>query len=168
MNCTKCGAQLPDGAAFCTSCGAPVSPQPRQPAPQPQPQPQYQQQAPQAQHQQQAPQAQYQQAAPQQQPQPQPQPQYQQPAPQPQSKNTTLLVAFIFNIISLAGTLFATIGTGFAVVAYAWEIPMTIYLYKVYQGQKPNTTAFGVCELLFVSLVAGILLLVSKKDSNAA
>lgn len=44
--CTHCGAQLPDGARFCTSCGTPVAaapaepaPQPTQPAPQPRPQP---------------------------------------------------------------------------------------------------------------------------------
>ena len=36
MNCTSCGAVLPDGTSFCTSCGAKVIPQtPVQPAPAP-------------------------------------------------------------------------------------------------------------------------------------
>lgn len=34
MFCTTCGAQLPDGARFCSKCGAPVAPAPK-PAPEP-------------------------------------------------------------------------------------------------------------------------------------
>lgn len=32
MYCLKCGAQIADGEAFCSACGAPVSAQPQQPA----------------------------------------------------------------------------------------------------------------------------------------
>ena len=42
MNCTSCGAVLPDGTSFCTSCGAKVITQtPVQPAPAPAPVQQY-------------------------------------------------------------------------------------------------------------------------------
>ena len=70
MFCPKCGAQLPDGTTFCTSCGQPLA---QQAAPQQQAyqQPQYQQ--PQPQQYQQPYQPQYQQQYQ--------QPQYQQPQP---------------------------------------------------------------------------------------
>lgn len=72
--------------------------------------------------------------------------------------DTTLkLIAFIFNLIS-------TIGVGWTIIPLAWMIPMTVVSWGIYKGTKKNTVAFGVCTLLFVSLVAGILLLCAKKD----
>ncbi len=74
------------------------------------------------------------------------------------SNDTNLrLVAFIFNLIS-------TIAIGWTLIPLAWMIPMTVISWGIYKGTKRNTVAFGVCTLLFVSLVSGILLLVSKKD----
>ncbi len=70
---------------------------------------------------------------------------------------TLKLVAFIFNLVS-------TISIGWLLVPLAWMIPMTIISYGIYKGTKKNTTAFGVCTLIFVSLVGGILLLVAKKE----
>ena len=67
------------------------------------------------------------------------------------------LVAFIFMLLSL-------IGTCWLIIPLAWMIPMTVISWRIYKGQKPNTTAFGVCTLIFASLVAGILLLISTKD----
>lgn len=46
----------------------------------------------------------------------------------------------------------------------AWWIPMAIYIYKIYKGERNNTVAFGVCTLLFLNPVSGILLLCSTKD----
>lgn len=93
------------------------------------------------------------------------------PAPQPaayqqtttrvvssRSEDGTLrLIAFIFCIIS-------TVCSSWLIVPLAWMIPMSVVCWGIYKGTRPNTTAFGVCTLLFVSIVAGILLLVSKKD----
>lgn len=131
------------------------------------PQPQIQPQAPQPQP------AQYQVPQPQPQPAPYQAPQgsgqYQQPY-QPQQPygyaqpagsvsgtyyvsdqdKTLRLIAFIFNIISL--------------VTMCWLIPMCVISWGIYKGTKANTVAFGVCTLIFSSLVAGILLLISKKD----
>jgi hypothetical protein len=41
---------------------------------------------------------------------------------------------------------------------------MTIRSYKIWKGMKPNTIGFGVCSLIFVGLIAGILLLIAPKD----
>lgn len=57
------------------------------------------------------------------------------------------------------------IGLAFAIIPLAWAIPMTVHSWKIYKGEKPNTTAFGICTLIFVNLIGGILLLVSKKDA---
>lgn len=51
------------------------------------------------------------------------------------------------------------IGTAFALIPLLWTIPMTItYFNKTTRGE-PVTTGFKVCSLIFVSLVAGILML---------
>jgi hypothetical protein len=70
---------------------------------------------------------------------------------------TLRLVAYILNLIS-------TICIGWTLIPLAWMIPMTIISYGIYKGTKKNTVAFGVCTLLFVNLISGILLLVAKKD----
>lgn len=67
------------------------------------------------------------------------------------------LVAFIFMLLSL-------IGTCWLIIPLAWMIPMTVISWGIYKGTKPNSTAFAICTLLFASLVAGILLLVSTKN----
>ena len=53
-----------------------------------------------------------------------------------------------------------------AVIPLAWAIPMTVHSWGIYKGTKPNTTAFGVCTLIFVNIIGGILLLVSNKDDK--
>lgn len=74
------------------------------------------------------------------------------------SQDSTLrLIAFIFCLIS-------TVTAGWMLVPLAWMVPMTVITWGIYKGKKRNTVAFGVCTLIFVSLVGGILLLVSKKD----
>ena len=67
------------------------------------------------------------------------------------------LIAFIFNII-------ATLSVGWFILPLAWMIPMTVISWGIYKGTKRNTVAFGVCTLLFVNIISGILLLVSSKD----
>lgn len=69
------------------------------------------------------------------------------------------LAAFIFCVVS-------AVSVCWAIIPLAWMVPMTVHSWGIYKGTKSNTTAFGVCTLIFVSLVAGILLLVSKKDDQ--
>ena len=105
-------------------------------------------------------------------------------------KNHTLrLIAFIFALINtitiglpalffiLMSPIFILAATNdpqaaaglvfipFFLIPLAWMIPMTIRVYKIYKGRKPNTVAFGICTLIFVNLVSGILLLCSEKDA---
>ena len=76
----------------------------------------------------------------------------------PAEEDRTLrLVAFVFAVL-------CTVSVCWAIIPLAWMIPMTVRCWGIYKGTKPNTTAFGVCTLIFLSLVGGILLLVSKKD----
>ncbi len=56
------------------------------------------------------------------------------------------------------------VALGAAIVPLAWTIPMTVHSWGIYKGKKPNTIAFGVCTLIFVNVIGGILLLVSNKD----
>lgn len=67
------------------------------------------------------------------------------------------LVAFIFCILSL-------VGSCWLIIPLAWMIPISVISWGIYKGTKANTVAFGVCTLIFCSLVAGILLLCSNKD----
>lgn len=84
---------------------------------------------------------------------------YQQPVQRMEnnSDQTMRLTAFVFCVVS-------TFLAGWAIIPLAWMIPMTVHCWRIYQGRRPNTVGFGVCTLIFVSLVSGIFLLVSKKD----
>lgn len=77
--------------------------------------------------------------------------------PMTETDRTLRLVAFVFMVVS-------TVSVCWALIPLAWMIPMTVVAWGIYKGTRPNTVAFGVCTLIFVSLVAGILLLVSNKD----
>lgn len=72
--------------------------------------------------------------------------------------NMLRLIAFIFCIIG-------AVTAGWALIPLAWMIPMTVHAYGIWKGTKANTVAFGVCTLIFVNVVAGILLLISTKDN---
>lgn len=89
---------------------------------------------------------------------------YQQaPSPYPASypmsdfDRTLRMIAFILNMVSMAVS-------AIFIIPLAWMIPMCITSWRIYKGTRPNTTAFGVCTLFFLSLFGGILLLISKKD----
>lgn len=79
------------------------------------------------------------------------------PYPMSQKDSTLRLINFIFCVIM-------TVCSFWLILPLAWMIPMTVHSWGIYKGTKPNTVAFGVCTLIFVSLVGGILLLVSDKD----
>lgn len=88
-------------------------------------------------------------------------PSYQQPISRPaydDGDRTLRMVAFVFCILSL-------VSVCWLIIPLAWMIPMSVHCWGIYQGTKPNTVGFGICTLLFLSLVGGILLLVSKKDA---
>ncbi len=49
-------------------------------------------------------------------------------------------------------------------IPLAWCIPMTISINKKLEKGEPISTGFKVCTLIFVSLIAGILLLCRSED----
>ena len=71
--------------------------------------------------------------------------------------------AKIFMIISCisTGLMFLLI---FPLIALAWQIPMTVIYCKKINTNEPVTTGFKVCTLLFVSLIAGILMLCDNNN----
>lgn len=74
------------------------------------------------------------------------------------SKDSILrLIAFILNLLTC-------IGACWLLIPLAWCIPMTVYSWRLYKGTRPNSTAFAVCTLIFVDIISGILLLISKKE----
>ncbi len=88
------------------------------------------------------------------------QPAYQAPAPQyvqPKTEPTTLAtVAFVFMIIS-------TVLSGLLLIPLAWMLPMTLIFKKKIDAGLPVGVGFKVCTLLFVSTIAGILMLCDDK-----
>ena len=168
--CPKCGYNAQTGETFGQAPPPPTYPDPppvyQDPPPQYQAPPQYQDPPPQYQ----TPPPQYQTPPPQYQG---PPPQYQAPPPQyqapPQYSNFgyargpqnegLFLAALILMIIGTIAMAIPTYG-----IALAWGIPMTIHVARIRKGEKPNTTGFAVCCLIFVGVIAGILLLVAPKD----
>ena len=69
--------------------------------------------------------------------------------------------AAILNWVTLAIVIAVTFGIG--AIAAAWVVPMTILTHKAAKGPYKHT-ALGVCTLLFVNIISGILMLVD--DSN--
>lgn len=67
--------------------------------------------------------------------------------------------------LKLAAKILMILGTvlmGFYLIPLAWCIPMTVsYCKKIKTGQ-PIGTGFKVCSLIFVSLVAGIIMLIDR------
>ena len=108
-------------------------------------------------------------------------------APAKKSDSGLRTVGFVFMIISMVYVVISafsdpstvTISINHYLVTYgaptvasviggliplAWMIPMTVHANKIRTYQAPNTVAFGVCTLIFVNLIGGILLLCANKD----
>lgn len=83
------------------------------------------------------------------------------------------IAAKIFMILSCAltapGFLWMIIFGGWLAVIFllplSWRIPMTVEYIKLLKGARPRVgIGFKICTLLFVSLVAGILMLCDSQD----
>ena len=75
-----------------------------------------------------------------------------QPVKSSSGNETLRLVAKIFMLIS-------TILMGICIFPLAWAIPMTVTYWRKVEDHEPVSTGFKVCSLLFVSVVAGVLML---------
>lgn len=159
MRCVQCGQEITAGRPYCQGCGARTSNPASQEFPQypliPEQSPYLSESRPAYYYEQAAPSAYQAPMMPVYYPPPAqggyyyP---YSRPAPAP-TRSGTVLAAFIFALIT-------TILLGYLVVPLAWMIPMTVMMWGMYKGTRQNSVAFGVCSLLFVNMISGILLLV--------
>ena len=84
-----------------------------------------------------------------------------------ESRHTLYLIAAIINWIALGSSFIAFIIYAFsysmvflifAFLPFAWIIPMTIKVHKYSKDVKKHV-ALGVCTLLFINVISGILIL---------
>ena len=70
------------------------------------------------------------------------------------------------NGLSTAAKIFMILGTivmGFYLIPLLWCIPMTVCYFKRVNSGRRVGTGFKICSLLFVSQIAGILMLCDKE-----
>lgn len=75
------------------------------------------------------------------------------PAPKKESG-----ITIAAKVLMVLGAIITSIAA-FPVIGLAWCIPMTVVYFKNVKNNRPISTAFKICTLLFVSLPAGILML---------
>lgn len=86
---------------------------------------------------------------------------------------TAVIYSFIIGVSystveqTIGGTVFVITCIVLCFISMAWMIPMTVRSYNIYKNNEVPSIAFGVCDLLFVNLIAGILLLVSTGDTSS-
>lgn len=66
----------------------------------------------------------------------------------------------VINIFYILGCILTGIITYF--IGFAWTIPMTIIYFKKVKNNEQISIAFKVCSLIFVSQIAGIIMLCEK------
>lgn len=71
------------------------------------------------------------------------------------SSNETSRLKVAAKIFMIIGTIFSAM----SIIGLAWTLPMTIYYCGKIKDKKPVGIGFKICSLLFVSLIAGILML---------
>ncbi len=70
-----------------------------------------------------------------------------------------------FGSLTMSSTIELIISLIVGLLPLAWCIPMTIIIFRKLKNNEPIGTALKVCTLIFVSLIAGIMLL-CLKDNN--
>ena len=65
-------------------------------------------------------------------------------------------IAKVFMIIGCIAT------AGYFLIPLCWTIPMTVHYFNAVKNNKCVGTGFKVCTLIFVSLIAGIIMLCDK------
>lgn len=77
-------------------------------------------------------------------------------------KNTDNTMQTVVKVFLILGC----IAQGWMLVPLAWCLPITISIFNSFRDQKPIGTGMKVCTLLFVSLIAGILLLCMNESEQ--
>lgn len=77
-----------------------------------------------------------------------------------ETSSTLRTVAKIFMIIGCVTSAFVFL------IPLCWTIPMTLNYFRALKENRPLSTAFKVCSLIFVSTVSGIIMLCDNEDNN--
>lgn len=77
--------------------------------------------------------------------------------PMTREDRTLRQIAFILNIISC-------VSAAVLLIPLAWMIPMTVMSYNMYKGRRQVSTSYAVCDLIFLNLISGILLLCGTRE----
>ncbi len=77
-----------------------------------------------------------------------------------ESSDTDLLIAITKGFMVLGCIL-----SGFLLIPLLWTIPMTVSLFKKYDNKEKISMKFKILSLIFVSRIAGILMLVNEIDN---
>ncbi|MCH5159622.1 MAG: zinc-ribbon domain-containing protein [Clostridiales bacterium] len=72
----------------------------------------------------------------------------------------------VFKLIIKIFMIIGCIATGWSLIPLLWTIPMTVHVFKKFERNEPIGVGFKICTLLFVSLVAGIMLLCLDLDKD--
>lgn len=84
-----------------------------------------------------------------------------------ETDKTLRLIAFAIGVASCVGYGIGGVLTlGILLIPLAWSIPLTVCCWGIYKGTRPNTAVIGVCTLIFLNFISGILLLISKTDEQ--
>ncbi len=76
------------------------------------------------------------------------------------TKSDSNILKTVAKIFMLIGC----IGTAFVLIPLCWTIPMTVHYWKSVENKTPVGVGFKVCTLIFVSLIAGVLMLCDNEE----
>ncbi len=85
-------------------------------------------------------------------------PQSQPVQPVNQGENVLRTLAKVFMVLGCVAS------ASFLLIPLLWTIPMTVTYFKRTEQGLPVSTAFKICSLLFVNLIAGVLMLCDDKS----
>ena len=68
----------------------------------------------------------------------------------------------VLSVIALVLMIISTVLMGFALIPLLWCIPMTLHYNKLREKKQKPTLGFAICSLIFVSVFAGIIMIVQS------
>ena len=66
----------------------------------------------------------------------------------------------ILTIIVFVLMIIGTVTLGFALIPLIWCIPMTIHYNNLRENKEKPSLAFAICSLIFVSVFAGVIMII--------
>lgn len=81
--------------------------------------------------------------------------------PQNQQQAKTADMKTIAKVFMVLGCILSAF---YFLIPLCWTVPMTVCYFQNVKQHRPVSVTFKVCTLLFVSLIAGILMLCDKED----